>query len=769
MQSTDRHPIHLTILRRGDTNIVDLDEVDALIPRSETQVDGAFLQEIAEEVVRLTAPGYHRGGSLDFRGSLSQEPEAAVQDLQRIGSLIYSHLLTEPARRKLRTADPCDLYLRLDEQLIHVPWELCHDGKEFLATKFQVGRQVITGYPIPTPSAKRTVTGTLRVLLVVDPTESLPEAGKEAEQLSTLLDHVPGVEVTLIGGRGARKVPLLSALQDHDVVHFAGHSYYDPANPSRSGWRLAEGVLTAGELSKLTTPPLLVFSNSCQAGATSGWESGYHYEGQAFGIGSAFLMAGVRNYIGTFWVVHDEESALFAATFYQGVVAGLSLGEAQLKARHEIIRQRGWKSLTWASYMLYGDPALTLFTPEEPSSLPVVSPRPQPAATASPETTRPHLVFTEPARRVGLLYHRTTHIVLLCLAFLVSGLFLSRLFPTALSPEDNGADPLSSAYERAFADLHKGQMDKALATFQQLVATPSNALGLGYDGLAAISFAKGKLAEAKAAIQQALTRNPQSVIALVTQGDLAFSMGDREKATASYLQATQSESKHGWQAALAYNALGVSFAVEGAKDKAHSAFARAFQEDAQNGEAASNLGYLAWRTGNTTEATRWLEKAQALHPEDEPTRILLEWITANGVLSTQPVGTKKVILVPFSLGGGNLRRLGEGEALAWQLAQTLTGTFSVEIVHHEAIANLTAEDPAQAVSTLRALAKKKGATHLVWGEYQRLGSQLNVFGQVVSVEPEATHRFSVVADGTTTAIATAAQNAARKILQSIEK
>ena len=414
MQSTDRPPIHLTILRRGDTNIVDLDEVDALIPRSETQVDGAFLQEIAEEVVRLTAPGYNRGESREVRGTLAEKPEAAVQDLQRIGSLIYSHLLTEPARRKLRTADPCELYLRLDEQLIHVPWELCHDGKEFLATKFQVGRQVITGYPIPTPRVKRTVTGTLRVLLVVDPTDSLPEAGKEAEQLSLLLDHVPGVEVTLIGGRGARKVPLLSALQAHDVVHFAGHSYYDPENPSRSGWRLAEGVLSAGELSKLTTPPLLVFSNSCQAGATSEWESGYRYEGQAFGIGSAFLMAGVKNYIGTFWVVHDEESALFAATFYQGVVAGLSLGEAQLKARHELIRQRGWKSLTWASYMLYGDPAFTLFTPEEPASLPGVSPQ-RPAATA-PQEMSPHPVFIEPVRRWAFFSsHHTCRAVMSCL------------------------------------------------------------------------------------------------------------------------------------------------------------------------------------------------------------------------------------------------------------------------------------------------------------------------------------------------------------------
>ncbi|TMA57568.1 MAG: CHAT domain-containing protein, partial [Deltaproteobacteria bacterium] len=171
----------------------------------------------------------------------------------------------------------------------------------------------------------------------------------EAEQLCTLLDTVPGVEVTLLGGKGTRKVPLLAALQAHEVVHFAGHSFYDSTTPSKSGWRLHEGVLTAGEVSKLSRPPLLVFSNSCQAGATAEWEGGYRYEGQAFGIGSAFLLAGVPNYIGTFWVVHDEESVLFAAAFYGSLAAGHSLGEALLQARQEVIRQQGWQGLTLLS------------------------------------------------------------------------------------------------------------------------------------------------------------------------------------------------------------------------------------------------------------------------------------------------------------------------------------------------------------------------------------------------------------------------------------
>ena len=370
MSSAQQPPIYLTILRRGDTNIVDLAEVGSIIPRSETLVESSLLQELADEVMNLATPG---------NGRLSQEPttlhnpdtpdaphtpDTLLQDLKRIGELIFSHLLTEPARNRLRTSEPCDLYLRLDEQLIHVPWELCYDGHDFLATKFRVGRQIITDYAVPGTTATRTLTQPFKVLLIADPTETLPQAEIEAQQLRSLLEGVEGIELTQFSGKSVRKVPLLSALQHHDIVHFAGHSHYDANNPTKSGWRLAEGILTAGELSKLTTPPLLVFSNSCQAGTTAEWD-GPRYEGQAFGIGSAFLLAGVKNYIGTFWVVHDDESARFAAVYYQNMARGHSLGMALQQARHIALEEYGGQSLTWASYMLYGDPGFPLLPQSE--------------------------------------------------------------------------------------------------------------------------------------------------------------------------------------------------------------------------------------------------------------------------------------------------------------------------------------------------------------------------------------------------------------------
>jgi tetratricopeptide (TPR) repeat protein len=349
-------PIQLTILRQGELILVDLAEVGSLIPRSETHVDDAFLRELAAEM-------RHLGGA----------PEAGGQglDLDRIGSLVFSHLLTEPARARLRSARETDVHLRLDERLVDVPWELCHDGTDFLAMRHRVGRQVITDQPIPAARPAAAPRAQLRVLVVADPTETLPRAGEEAERLCALLDAIPGVDVTLLGGRTVRRLPLLAALQTHDVVHFAGHSHYDDATPRRSGWRLADGVLTASELSKVTPAPFLVFSNSCEAGATAEWARGRHYEGRAFGIGSAFLLAGVRNYVGTFWVVHDEESARFATAFYGALAAGQSLGAALLYARRTIARARERQGLTWASYLLYGDPT---FVPLPAARMPFPAP-----------------------------------------------------------------------------------------------------------------------------------------------------------------------------------------------------------------------------------------------------------------------------------------------------------------------------------------------------------------------------------------------------------
>jgi CHAT domain len=351
------NPIHLTILRRGEIHIVDLAEVQAIIPRSETRVDATFLEEISQEIKRITnlvGPEF-RKAAIKLEPDVRRNPHV-VRELKNLGSLIFSHLLPQAARDKLRSAESTNLYLRLDDQLVQIPWELAFDGQLFLGMKFRVGRQVITHHKVTQTAPVRPSSGALRMLLISDPSETLKNVSRESEQLCEILDRIPGLQVRLLGGRGVKRIPLLAALRESDIVHFAGHSQFDEKNPENSGWLLHDGLLSASEISKLDQAPLLVFSNSCQAGATKNWQSDYLYEGEAFGLGSAFLLAGVPNYIGTFCVVHDEESRFLAVEFYRRLAGGNSIGQALLEARVVTAEEMGLDRLTWASYMLYGDP-----------------------------------------------------------------------------------------------------------------------------------------------------------------------------------------------------------------------------------------------------------------------------------------------------------------------------------------------------------------------------------------------------------------------------
>jgi serine/threonine protein kinase/tetratricopeptide (TPR) repeat protein len=747
--------ITLTIVRHGNTNIIDFAEVGSLIPRSQTQVDSALLRDLSLEVVRLTTPGQSRRDSAPQSDEVSvTATSATVRDLQRIGELLFSHLLTEPARKRLRAAPPSHLSLRLDEQLIQVPWELCFDGEYFLTTKFRIGRQVITDRQLrdQPPEQRRQRPG--HVLLIADPTETLPEARREIERLGEMLQQVAGLKITVLGGKDLRKVDLLAELQMYDAVHFAGHSYYDTDNPQQSGWRLHGGVLTAGELSKLSRPPLLVFSNSCQAGATAQWESPQPYEGHAFGIGSAFLLAGVPNFIGTFWAVNDEESLIFASAFYRQVVQGTSLGQALLFAKRTLIQQKGAEGLTWASYMLYGDPAFTLLpegrgkdpsvtitpipapTPErEPMPLPlteVVQPERSPAR---PEMQAPH------PRRSGLP-RRWLVASIVAVIVLIPLAFLWKSPRPAAIPER-----VLQEYRMAFREFHAGHSEEAVPIFQRLIADADNTSGLGYAELASYYAERGFPEKADELLRQAFAANPNNAMALLTQGDIVFSKGERTAALHSYEQAVAALEPGDWQKAWAHNALGVYYALVGREADAQQSLMTALSLDARHCDALGNLGYLAWRRGNVQEAQRHFDKMQTSQCEEEIPRAFLDMIVATTASPVRKGTGEKILIVPFVPRGGTLRRLGEGDVLAWKLLRALPATTRPEILSRSLLPEKGQEDFLSNRVALLDIAKDQGASLLVTGRSMSFPTVLLTHGQVTKLLDATEHPLEQVQEG----------------------
>src|SRR5262245_13090578 len=289
-----------------------------------------------------------------------------LESLKKSGQVLFDLLVPSKAREKLSSTEARNLILYVDDKLVHVPWELLFDGRQFLCRRFAMGRIVRTRQA-PTALSSRTPKAPFKVLVVADPRGDLDASYREGTEIRNFLDEKRDVFHVDFKSHPVDVSFVKKNLRDYDIVHYAGHAEYNSENPSESGWLLKDARLKASEISAmggLQPMPSLVFSNACQSGHSGEWRIGEEDEQQIFGLANAYLLAGVQHYIGTFWEILDEPSSQFAKLFYGSLSQGESVGEAVRKAREKLIEAHGEETIVWAGYMLYGDPTFA-FDPAE--------------------------------------------------------------------------------------------------------------------------------------------------------------------------------------------------------------------------------------------------------------------------------------------------------------------------------------------------------------------------------------------------------------------
>jgi hypothetical protein len=215
--------------------------------------------------------------------------------------------------------------------------------------------------------------GVLDILLVVNPTKDLSGADGEGDRIRRIAASIPGLKLTELAHEEATRLALLNAVRSgkYDVLHFAGHAFFDERDPGRSGLVCArEEVLVGGDLTGIGSLPSLVFFNACEAAktrrASTGTLSGKRSRKdgspqgeplrserarQTASIAESLLRGGVANFIGTYWPVGDDAASQFAEAFYNAALKSRTLGSAILDGRRAI---RADKSSDWADYVLYG-------------------------------------------------------------------------------------------------------------------------------------------------------------------------------------------------------------------------------------------------------------------------------------------------------------------------------------------------------------------------------------------------------------------------------
>lgn len=252
----------------------------------------------------------------------------------------------------------------LDDKTAGYPWELLLDnsatGKPLCVNAGMIRQLATKNYSV---SINR-VAGD-KALVIGDPdlkdfpgVRQLDGARKEAELVSGLLDKNSYKNLSLISKTGG---DILLSLMDGDykIVHLAGHGFFNPDDPARTGMVIGNDMfLTPFAIKQMPSIPELVFINCCHLGAIDE-QSETLYQNRyklAANLGTELINMGVKAVIAAGWAVHDGAALLFAEKFYDCMFAGSTFGDAVRDARGVVYEKYHHSNNTWGAYQCYGDP-----------------------------------------------------------------------------------------------------------------------------------------------------------------------------------------------------------------------------------------------------------------------------------------------------------------------------------------------------------------------------------------------------------------------------
>jgi hypothetical protein len=312
--------------------------------------------------------------------------------LEALGDATARTLLSEEVRELLAAFPDRHLVVVHDTLASQVPWEALRIAgrraftpalaggltRRFRAEKLSVAKWL----------EERRLGGTFDLLLVVNPTQDLAGAEAEGERIARLVGDGPGgegrVRIERLDGARATRRRVRDALGSgaFDAVHYAGHAFFDAADPGRSGILCAgREVLSGVDLAGLSSLPALVFFNACESGRVRAADGRRPSRGsrrggraaapgdkaasrsyrqriiESSGVAEAFMRGGLANYLGTYWPVGDDAALAFAESFYARLLDGDAIGAAVLAGRRRV---RELRSPDWADYILYGDQDFSL-------------------------------------------------------------------------------------------------------------------------------------------------------------------------------------------------------------------------------------------------------------------------------------------------------------------------------------------------------------------------------------------------------------------------
>lgn len=285
---------------------------------------------------------------------------AWLQDLEDWGRRAFRDFLPGEIRSLLARPGVTAIHWGIrSHRAAALPWELLHDGSDFLALRLPMGRILHFSGTITAGSHSRA-----GVLILADLAGDLAHARQEGERLQAgfLAGSLPMARADELYRR-ARLHACVDAetveeeLRRARIAHFCSHSI-NTGRDGTSGWLLKDGkVFDLERIRKLGAQgpvPAFIFSNSC----SSADPDSETRRDTLTGMAGAFLAAGVSAYLGALCRLQDDGGGKFAEAFYRHLGPERPIAEAVLEARKAV----GRREPAWAAYVFHGDVAFTLPT-----------------------------------------------------------------------------------------------------------------------------------------------------------------------------------------------------------------------------------------------------------------------------------------------------------------------------------------------------------------------------------------------------------------------
>ena len=313
----------------------------------------------------------------DLQRAATESP--CLDTVEHLGHDAYHLLLPPTIRQALESLRPRSLTVITDAWSSGIPWEIIRGPHWSASRDGNLSRRYATSnISVAKWLPSRREDPQLRFLLVVNPTEDLEGAEREGRRIEALVARYHAIPLTVLRGMEATRERVATELGSgvYDVMHYAGHAFFDPRRRSESGIVCAgDEVLSGRDLAALESLPALAVFSACESARvratqmprrTRRQHDPHHLRtliDRNVSFAEALLRGGIGSYVGTFWPVGDCAAELFADAFYGQLICGetgpVTVGEAMRHARHTLYRAG---EIDWANYIHYGEPAFRIKT-----------------------------------------------------------------------------------------------------------------------------------------------------------------------------------------------------------------------------------------------------------------------------------------------------------------------------------------------------------------------------------------------------------------------